>query len=515
MMKLLPFLLVLIVSCSSETSYIDLLNKGYKNSGDPFHKNYIPDYSFSGYKKGGVKLPEADVVLTLSPTGGDDTPIIQEAIDQVSGLEPGADGIKGAILLKKGRYTINGSLYIKSSGVVLRGEGQGEDGTVLYTPQQEKHNLINLGGEYRLEEVEGSRTLITSKYNSVGSSTITVEDVTPYSVGDSIAIVRTPNKKWLETLDMSQWGWTEEIYTITHERTVTAIDGNDITFDIPLVDVIEKKYGGGYVYKSERFMEVTNCGIESMRFESFYKHDEDDNHGWIAINLNGVENSWVKNVTAEFFGYSTVNMEANCFFNTVQDSAYLSGKSVIRGGRRYSFAIQKGLGNLIQRCYSNEGRHDWVTGSRVTGPNTFLDCYTLYSFSDSGPHHRWATGVLFDNVKANELHVENRTSMGTGHGWSGAQMLFWNCRAVEIVCDTAPGAMNIAVGSIAKRYRKGRYNSQEADGLIISPEEHVEIRSLYIHQLKERLGMDAVNNVIIPEQLSGDMDNYLKEWAGQ
>lgn len=40
------------------------------------------------------------------------------------------DGFRGAVLLKKGKYYVNGSLFVPS-GVVLRGEGDGADGTVL------------------------------------------------------------------------------------------------------------------------------------------------------------------------------------------------------------------------------------------------------------------------------------------------------------------------------------------------------------------------------------------------
>lgn len=498
---------------SENSDPLSILNDGFYNIGDDINKNYLPDYSYCGYLKGGVTLPEADVVITLSPSGGDDTPIIQDAIDRVSGMEIGRDGLKGAILLKKGRYTLNRSLYIRSNGVVLRGEGQGPDGTILYNAQKVKSNTINLEGQYSLNEVTGSRTPITSPYSAVGSRTVEVEDPSAYMIGDNIAIVKTPNSNWLKTLGMDQWGWTTSGYQITQERTVTAVEGNSITFDIPLVDTIEERFGGGYLYKTDRYMTVNHCGVEKIRFESYYDGDEDENHGWVAVNLFGVENSWVKNITAVNYGYSTVNMQKDCFFNTVQDSAFLDGKSKITGGRRYSFAIQKGTGNLIQRCYSDEGRHDWVTGSRVAGPNTFLDCYSEDSHNDSGPHHRWATGILYDNIKTTELHVENRQSSGSGHGWSGAQIIFWNCEADEVICDAPVGSMNFSIGTAAF-FRKGQWTDKEADGYIVSKYDHVPLRSLYIEQLTKRLGPEAVNNVTTEAQRDGTIWEYLKEWAG-
>ena len=57
------------------------------------------------------------------------------------------------------------------------------------------------------------------------------------------------------------------------------------------------------------------------------------------------------------------------------------------------------------------------------------DADTVYS--DSGPHHRWSAGGLFDNIRVNgnELNFRNRGNSGTGHGWAGAYMAAWNCAA--------------------------------------------------------------------------------------
>jgi hypothetical protein len=44
----------------------------------------IPDYSFAGYRSGGVALPDIPAQIKLLPTGADDTATIQHAIDTVS-----------------------------------------------------------------------------------------------------------------------------------------------------------------------------------------------------------------------------------------------------------------------------------------------------------------------------------------------------------------------------------------------------------------------------------------------
>lgn len=188
--------------------------------------------------------------------------------------------------------------------------------------------------------------------------------------------------------------------------------------------------------------------------------------------------------------------------------------SVITGGRRYSFNLSGGTGNLFQRCYSEEARHDFVSGARTTGPNVWLDCYSRDSYADDGPHHRWATGLLFDNLASRYLHVENRQDSGTGHGWSGAQTLFWNGVAEGVRCDTPRGAMNWTIGSMGEE-EEGQWAPEEPPGWWESHGDPVEPRSLYLQQLRDRLGSDAVRAVTTAEQRQGRIWRHLITWAGE
>jgi hypothetical protein len=95
---------------------------------EPYSGHRIGDFSHAGYMGGGIDLPTIPTVLTISSTGGDDTALIQNAIDTVSALTPDGNGIRGALLLQSGTYNINASLYVTTSGVVLRGEGDGGGG---------------------------------------------------------------------------------------------------------------------------------------------------------------------------------------------------------------------------------------------------------------------------------------------------------------------------------------------------------------------------------------------------
>src|SRR5947208_12853097 len=77
--------------------------KPYTDRGD-----VIPDFSRCGYGGGGAELPIVPVTVTLSPQtdSTDDTARIQAALDEVAKLPLDKNGLRGAVLLKRGRYRI-------------------------------------------------------------------------------------------------------------------------------------------------------------------------------------------------------------------------------------------------------------------------------------------------------------------------------------------------------------------------------------------------------------------------
>ena len=272
------------------------------------------------------------------------------------------------MLLKKGKYELAASVHIDQSGVVLRGEGQGVGGTVLVATAAKQYTLVVVGGPGSgFGEVAGSRTPISSAFVAVGSRTFDLQSAANLHVGDPIIVLRTPNQAWIDALGTGPYGWTASGYAIGHERTITAVKGNAITVDIPIVDTIETKYGGGAVYRSNVAGRIRHTGVEDLRLESTYANDTDEKHGWNAIALSRVADSWVRRVTTRYFGYSAVTIGDQATFNTVEDTACLDPKSQLTGGRRYSFNVSGGLGTLIQRVYTRGGptqfRH-WGSGNR-------------------------------------------------------------------------------------------------------------------------------------------------------
>ena len=490
----------------------------YANEGQTNSVNVIPDFSHCGYMGGGVAIPDVPVVTTLSPQNGDDTQMIQDAINYVSFLSPDADGFRGAVLLTAGRYQVSRSLTMTVGGVVLRGQGQDVLGTVLEATDAYGYDVIRVNGDGGYSEQGRTIRLITSSYIPVGAYSFAVAGSSGYSVGDWIIVQRTPNQLWINELGMGQYGWRTDSYRLMYERYVVDITGNTITIDSPLVEVIENKYGGGRIFKSHPLSRPAQCGVEDLRIESTYASDTDESHPWNAVVLEDVEDCWVRRVTGQYFAGSCVNVESDSTRVTVEDCAYLDPKSEITGGRRGAFAISaEAYPNtnhiLFQRCYAAYARHSYLTGCRVPGPSVFVDCYGYNCWLDSGPHHRWATGTLYDNVRdSKQLHVQNRGASGTGHGWGGAQQVLWNCQAGSLICEAPKGGMNFAIGCSGKR-NNGLW-VDEPDGWWEHLGQPVSPRSLYYKQLEDRLGLAAVENVTMLEQRSAGIWPDLADWAG-
>ncbi|WP_144008882.1 hypothetical protein [Pedobacter africanus] len=495
--------------------YINSANKlaynKFANEGESNKDNVIPDFSTAGYQGGGVALPDVPVKKTISAVAGDNRLNIQNAIDEVKSMPADANGIRGAVLLQAGTYEVEGTLLIDRGGVVLRGVGQGSNGTIIKATKKAQHNLIELNGSGSgMPEVGGTRKKISTEYVPTGAVSFDVESAAGFTIGDQISVYRVPNQEWINALDMAQYGWTAADYDVNFERKITAINGNTITLNAAIVDPIQTRYGGGYVFKTNITGRISNSGVENIRLVSYYLNDDDELHAWNGIELNRTENCWIKQVTAQYFGYACVSVSTMSVYNTIEECAMLEPKSQTTGSRKYSFNLEAGSSfNLFQRCYTDGGRHDYVTGSRVPGPNVFLDSYSINTKADIGPHHRWATGVLFDNVFGGQIIVQNRKAMGSGHGWAGAQTMFWNCKSsnYDIKVESPKGAKNWGIGCVGQTKNGAGY--WESWGTPVLP------RSLYIAQLTERMGSAAVNNITTAAQRAGSIQEQLRLWAGK
>jgi len=140
----------------------------------------IMDFSYAGYMGGGVKIPLVDVKITLSPIAGDNSEAIQNAIDKVSEM-PLIKGFRGAVLLKAGNYDCEKTINIKASGVVLRGSGSGENGTIINMTGK-PHLCISVRGQVVTKTV-GTAVNFADNYVPSGANSFSLTDASGFAVG--------------------------------------------------------------------------------------------------------------------------------------------------------------------------------------------------------------------------------------------------------------------------------------------------------------------------------------------
>ena len=462
-------------------------------------EDVIPDFSRVGYHWGDDAIPDVPVRITLeAPVDGSDARAsIQAALDAVQS--------PGAVLLKAGRYNVSDVLEIKRSGVVLRGEG---DESILYsTSVKQIPTLIKIGTD--TSPVYGERSEIVSSYVAVGQMWVPVADPLMFAPGDVVFVYRPATDAWLDALHMREIAqnssgtvaqWKAEDYGMYWERKVMAVQGNRVLLDNPIVMCIGGNgFGTGYLVKGSR-ERISECGIEYLSLDTRYDASKrkgsdyvDENHCWSAVTFAAAEHSWARGLSSRHFGYSCVSLDEGAKNISLKDCRSYSPVATIDGSRRYAFNMRHCQLCLIEDCCCDDDRHQFVTGARLSGPNVFPRCMAKKARNDAGPHQRWATGTLYDNVEVDgALNVQDRAGYGTGHGWTAVNFVLWNCTAKSI-CVQSPWAtgQNWAVGCVGKKVAAARSYSDKLgprpSGIWESEGVHVEPLSLYESQLKKRL----------------------------
>ena len=447
--------------------------------------NRIPDFSYAGYMAGEKTIPALPVKVVVPPLNGDATLRIQSALDYVGALPLDQNGFRGAVLLQKGTYKVEGQLKLDKSGVVLRGSGANQ--TFLIGTGTDRQTLLCVAGlSNRTLSAEVS---ITDVYVPVNASKISVQSTNSFKEGDHVIIHRPSTQKWIQTLGTETFGgginalgWKPGEKDLYFDRKIISINANNITLDAPLTTALDTSFGISSIASYSWPGRIQNVGIENLSLESSYNvsNPKDEEHRWMAITMENIQDAWVRQVNFKHFAGSAVNLLESTRRVTVEDCKSLSPVSEIGGQRRYTF-ITRGQQTLFQRCYAENGYHDFAVGFCAPGPNAFIQCESKMPYSFSGTIDSWASGVLFDivNVDGNALRFANREQDGNGAGWSAANSVFWQCTAARIDCYKPPTANNWSYGSWAQFGGNGYWESSN---------EQVKPRSLYYTQLANRIG---------------------------
>ncbi len=452
--------------------------------------NRIPDFSYCGYKASEQPIPDVAVKVVVPGAKGDATLRIQSALDYVASLPADANGFRGAVLLQKGTYQVFGQLRITASGVVLRGSGINT--TTIVGAGTGRLALIKIVGKNTIAN-EQTELKITDAYVPVNAMSFHVDQSVNLKDHSNKIIIRRPSTaNWIQLLGTDHFGggitalgWKPGERDVLMDRTITKIEGNTVFIDAPITTALDTTYGGATISFYNNDGRINNCGVENIKLISTYDkaNPKDEDHRWNAINLENAEDCWVRQITFQHFAGSAVSVLETSKRITVEDCISLAPVSEIGGQRRYTF-LTTGQQILFQRCYAENGYHDFAVGFCAAGPNAFVQCESILPFSFSGAIDSWASAVLFDvvNVDGNALRFGNRYQDGNGAGWAAANSLFWNCSAARIDCYKPPTAQNWAFGSWSQFAGDGYWNESNNT---ITP------RSLYYAQLRERLNKNV------------------------
>ena len=471
--------------------------------------DHIPDFSRAGYKYGDEAIPSPAVAATIdiasisaalaNHSAADTTDYIQKVIDRVGGNGG------GAILFKNGTYNVSRILFLDFNNTVLRGES--ESGTIIKNNSTIQVPIVYMGasmlkqsGEQETESitfVAGRRVAISkmkvngtggnSSYGSTylitysprtpgrtyGSNSVIMEDYVPvgrlyvevrnpslFKPGDAVCIYRPATQKWLDDIGMTRIAsngresgpvnqWDTSTYSFHWTRKVTAVNGNRVYLDSPVVQSIESRYGGGELQKYTQ-TRVTGSGVENMSFDCSYDtnnvyngNEVDEAHAWNAVLVKSAEHCWIRNVTSRHMGYGLANMGGGARCITIEKCTCLSPVSIVSGARRYAFCCSEGSELcLFKDCFCEYDRHSFVTNGPSLGPNVFTNCKSERGFAAIGPHWGWATGTLYDCVLSDSnFEAQDGGNQGTGHGWRGMATVFWNISSSgkQVVCQNAWG----------------------------------------------------------------------------
>lgn len=461
--------------------------------------NRIPDFSYCGYKASEQPIPDVAVKVLVPVSKGDATLRIQSALDYVASLPADANGFRGAVLLQKGTYEVFGQLRITASGVVLRGSGI--NATTIVGAGTGRLALIKIVGK-KINQSSTSGFKITDAYVPVNAMSFHVDQSINIKEHSSRIIIRRPSTaNWIQLLGTDHFGggitalgWKPGERDVLMDRTITKIEGNTVFIDAPITTALDTTYGGATISFYNNDGRINNCGVENIKLVSTYNkaNPKDEDHRWNAINIENAEDCWVRQITFQHFAGSAVSVLETSKRITVEDCISLAPVSEIGGQRRYTF-LTTGQQTLFQRCYAENGYHDFAVGFCAAGPNAFVQCESILPYSFSGAIDSWASAVLFDvvNVDGNALRFGNRWQDGNGAGWAAANSLFWNCTAARIDCYKPPTAQNWAFGSWSQFAGDGYWNESNNS---ITP------RSLFYAQLRERLN----KNVNVQAQIMED-----------
>jgi len=479
-----------------------------------------------------------DTVTAWSVSSGTITFTVNNSIDEV-GETVVVAGFTGSNISLNGTYTAltySGTQFTASTAHAT-GSGSGLSGVtavenmpypfVVMGPYQAltPSNLSACSSSYTCYTSGpsfGSSINVTDAYVPSGATTIDVASVSGLSVGSNISIMRPITQNWINFMGMNSsvapisncsgtCNWISVGNTgYRQERTITAINGTQLTLDTPLTDSIDSTYTGTATVQSYTFGgRINNVGLESLRVvaPAPYNTLVPPSPTYQLLTSYSVTNAWARNLAAldtlqtvyvsSYSKQMTIYNVTNTHTVTQTDSAEFMDYYIASATEILMDTVSDTADNMYFFSTSSATQGPNVLRNGTFGcPDTAVQCLSIE------PHQRWATGLLIEDTTLNGSAVEgniklrNRGSDGTGHGWTMGWAVAWNTLAAKEIIEAPPGAMNWCIGctgasSITTETPPGG-TSQAPIGDSDSQGTNVYPFSLYQAQLTARLGAGYV-----------------------
>lgn len=84
------------------------------------------------------------------------------------------------------------------------------------------------------------------------------------------------------------------------------IRGDTITIDAPVYNILNLALSQFYIYKNDRSKLITMVGVENLFIDIETSGEQSEAYAWNCIQINGLEDGWIRYVTIQHFGLSGV-----------------------------------------------------------------------------------------------------------------------------------------------------------------------------------------------------------------
>ena len=486
-------------------------------AGEDAEGRFLHDFSYAGYHNG-PELPPSDSdapVFEVMLMGPDATAAVQAAIDAASA----AGG--GIVSLPAGDFRLDDRLYIRASGVVLRGAGA--DQTRLQFTRVDDMAFaayLTVGAV----PVHGDHLALIADAPARGV-TVTVADVGDLRVGDDIALGFEITPEFVEAHGMTGvWGPFNDTWQPFFRREIVGLDVEadppTITVDVPLRYPLKTRDRASVRRESNLLSEVGVEGISvstAVPYEAAWANAQAN-----AIAFIGVKDAWMRDIGtfAAPEGYrirrapeahlrSGGIMVRDAKRVTIAHSHLAYPQNRGGGGNGYLYEVRQSSEILVRDSVGLAGRHNfiqnWGFGTsgcvwlRVHSSEGFALVEADSNLGRGAPsefHHSLAMANLIDHSHFDDgWSANNRGAFSSGAGHSATENVIWNVSGVGnilsfqyghgYVIGTAPELL--VVTALPSLFGEGTAPEDWAEGLgaaaTLTP------ASLYEDQLRRRRGL--------------------------